>query len=80
MTPLINTETGEIDRAAVAERAQLRACREYGGPNPPPNYLRSELQWCQDRAEAERINWRLTRGLPDDPGVPFHSFASDTNE
>jgi len=81
MTSLINTETGEIDVAAVAERARLRAASEYGGPNFPPCYLRSELQWVRDRAEAERINWRLVRGLPDEePGVAFTSYAPDTNE
>jgi hypothetical protein len=81
MAPLINIETGEIDLAAVAERAHLRAAREYGSPNFPPNYLRSELQWCRDRAEAERINWRLSHGLPDEePGVAFTSYAPDTNE
>lgn len=79
--PMIDTSTGEIDAGLVAERALLRAAREFGGPNPPPSYLRTELKWCRDRAAAERIQWRQQRGLRgDQPTVMFNSLAPDTNE
>jgi hypothetical protein len=64
--PLINTETGEIDSLTVAERAGLRACREWGGPDAPPSYQREALQWTLERARAERLQWRQMRGLPDE--------------
>lgn len=64
--PMIDPETGEIDPALVTERAQLRAAREYGSPDFPPGYLRSATQWCMDRAQSERYDWRRTRNLPDD--------------
>lgn len=64
--PMINPATGEIDPVIVAERAQLRAAREYGGPDFPPGYLRSATEWCMDRARSERYDWRRVRGLPDD--------------
>jgi hypothetical protein len=62
------TESGEIDHAAIAERAPLRAAREYGSPDFPPKYLRESTQWLTERAEAERRAWRRDRGLPDDSG------------
>lgn len=65
-TPMIDPDTGEIDHALVAERAQLRAIREYGSPNFPPGFLRSATEWCMDRAHSERYDWRRSRGLPDD--------------
>ncbi len=65
-TPMIHANTGEIDHIAVAERAQLRAASEYGSPNFPPGYLRSATEWCMDRAQSERYDWRRTRNLPDD--------------
>lgn len=64
--PMIHFDTGEIDHIAVAERAQLRAAREYGSPDFPPGYLRSATEWCMDRAQSERYDWRRSRGLPDD--------------
>lgn len=65
-TPMIDPDTGEIDPVIVAERAQLRATREYGSPNFPPGFLRSATEWCMDRAHSERYDWRRSRGLPDD--------------
>lgn len=64
--PMINPETGEVDPHLVIERADLRAIREWGGPNPPPNYVRAAHAWCWDRARSERLQWRADRGLPDD--------------
>lgn len=64
--PLVNQDTGQIDPLAVAERAELRAAREYGSPNFPPAYLRLATQWCEDRARLERFDWRRSRGLPSD--------------
>lgn len=64
--PMIHADTGEIDHLAVAERAQLRAAREYGSPDFPPGYLRSATEWCMDRAQRERYDWRRSNGLPDD--------------
>lgn len=64
--PMINPDTGEIDHLVVAERAQLRAAREYGSPDFPPGYLRSATEWCMNRAQSERYDWRRSRGLPDD--------------
>lgn len=69
--PMINPQTGEIDPLLVAERAQQRAASEYGSPDTPPSplreaYLRSATQWCMDRAQSERYDWRRSRNLPDD--------------
>lgn len=64
--PMVHADTGEIDHIAVAERAQLRAAREYGSPDFPPGILRSATQWCMDRARSERYDWLRQRGLPDD--------------
>jgi hypothetical protein len=63
---LINHETGELDWNAIGECAVLRACREYGGPNPPPAYRRPAAQWCIERARALRTSWLDQRGLPRD--------------
>jgi len=62
--PMIDQDTGEIDSILVAQRAEARACREWGGPNPPPNYHRQALAWCLERAASERLQWRDERGLP----------------
>lgn len=64
--PMINPETGEVDQIIAAERAQLRAAREYGSPDFPPSYLRAATEWCMDRAQSERYDWHRSRGLPDD--------------
>jgi hypothetical protein len=64
--PMIDTETGEVDSILVAQRAETRACSEWGGPNPPPSYQRQALAWCLERANSERLQWRSDRGLPDD--------------
>jgi hypothetical protein len=64
--PLIDIDTGEIDHVRLVERADLRACREYGGPTPPPCYIRDAISWCTERARAERLQWRQQRGLPDE--------------
>jgi hypothetical protein len=62
--PMIDEETGEINHARMIERADLRACREWGGPNPPPSYVREAHSWCLERARSERLQWRDNRGLP----------------
>jgi hypothetical protein len=62
--PMIDTETGEVDSILVAQRAETRACSEWGGPNPPPSYQRQALAWCLERANSERLQWRDSRGLP----------------
>jgi hypothetical protein len=64
--PLIDPNTGKLDHLAIAERARLRAAREYGSPDYPPNCLRTALEWCNERAQAERLAWRRDHGLPDD--------------
>lgn len=66
--PMIDQETGEIDSALLIERADLRACREWGGPNPPPSYIRNAISWCMERAQSERLQWRDNRGLPREDG------------
>lgn len=66
---LINHATGELDLLVIAECAELRACREWGGPNPSPLYLRTAATWCMDRARAMRAAWRSQRGLPSDEPV-----------
>ena len=66
MISLINQDTGEIDQIAVIERTILRACREYGSPNPPPRYTIAAREWCLERAAAERRQWRNHRGLRDE--------------
>jgi hypothetical protein len=73
---MINQETGEIDTIAVAERADLRACREWGGSSPPPSYIRDAVSWCWDRARNERLEWRRMRGLPDDSPVEMISVPA----
>lgn len=50
---LIDPDTGEIDNIAVAVRAGLRACREWGGQDAPPAYHRNALQWTLDRGPAD---------------------------
>ena len=70
MIPLIDPETGEIDHLRVIERGDARACSEWGGPNPPPSYVRQGHQWARERAQSERLQWRDIRGLPrEDEGV-----------
>ena len=64
--PLVNQDTGEIDHAAVVEYADLRACREYGGPNPPPAYIRASVSWTVERSRAERRQWQRQHNLPVD--------------
>lgn len=64
--PFINTETGEIDHGSIPFRADARACREFGGPNPPPAYIRAAVSWCIERARSERKQWQRERGLPVD--------------
>jgi hypothetical protein len=64
--PMINPETGEVDPHLVAERAELRAARDWGGPDYPPRYLRIATEWCTARARDERLEWRRKHGLPDD--------------
>jgi hypothetical protein len=66
---LIDPNTGKLDHLAIAERARLRAAREYGSPDFPANYLRMALQWCNERAQSERLAWRRDHGLPDDSAV-----------
>ena len=72
--PMINEETGEIDHALVLERGDLRACREWGGPNPPPSYVREAHAWwlCALR-ESGYSDRRRTRSLM---GVGPRSNAS----
>jgi len=54
---------------------------DYGGPNPPPRYVRDAHSWCIERARAERRQWLQHRGLPTEEAcVPFNSYAPDTNE
>lgn len=69
MANLIDQETGEIDRIAVLDHAKVRAAQEWRGPDYPPSYYRSALEWCEDRARSERLDWRRARGLPDDSPV-----------
>lgn len=81
--PMIDQETGEIDGRAIAERADLRACREWGGPNPPPSYIRDAVSWCTARARDERLSWRRDHGLLDDSAVemrelPAWGFSGDS--
>lgn len=66
MDRLIDESTGEIDHNMVVEAADLRAAREWGGPNPPPNYIREAVSYTIERARGMRHNWRSARGLPYD--------------
>jgi hypothetical protein len=69
MRPFIDQETGEIDHLAIVENADLRAAREFGGPNPPPRFIRAAVAWCVERSRAEHRAWRRDRGLPSDEPV-----------
>lgn len=62
----IDRETGEIDSLALIEAADLRAKREWGGPQPPPSYIREAVSFVHERAHDLRREWRRARGLPDD--------------
>jgi len=83
---LINTDTGEPDRLVIAERAQLRACDEFGSSNPPPVYVRSAVRHYDDLALIARRRWRVEHGLPahsvDDPLVmvemPSWGYSGDS--
>ncbi len=74
--PLVNQEIGEIDHLAVVERADLRAYREWGGPNPPPSYFRDAHSWMIERSRLERYDWRRSRGLPSDDPTTLMSVPS----
>lgn len=76
---LIDPDTGEIDNIAVAVRAGLRACREWGGQDAPPAYHRNALQWTLDRAQSERLSWRRDHGLPDDSLVEMIDVSTWTD-
>lgn len=66
---LINQDTGEPDLLAIAEASVLRACSEYGSPNPPPVYRRQAEQYVLERAQTMRRGWRRDHNLPDDSAV-----------
>jgi hypothetical protein len=66
MSSLIDPETGEVDSLTLLLAADLRAQREWGGPNPPPAYIRNAVSFVHDRAQDLRREWRRARGLPDD--------------
>lgn len=61
---LIDESTGQIDPVAFSDAVTMQAIREWGGPNFPPRVQRSAKQWVQDRADAERRQWRRYRNLP----------------
>lgn len=77
--PMIDQETGEIDYLRVAEHSELRACREYGGDNPPPSYRRQALDWCLERAASERLQWRDARCLPREDGSELVDISGWTD-
>lgn len=69
---LIDLETGERNRSAFKADALMRARYEFGGANPPYYYLRRGWEWCEDRYQSLRVQWRLEKGLADDRvKVPF---------
>jgi hypothetical protein len=63
---LIDPETGELDAAAIRDRADVLSCRDYGAPNYPPSYFRSHEMNVTDVARIMRVRWRAAHGLPDD--------------
>jgi hypothetical protein len=69
MDRLIDQETGEVDSLALIEAADLRAQREWGGPLPPPAFIRDAVSFVHDRARDLRLEWRRRHGLPDDSPV-----------
>jgi hypothetical protein len=69
MDRLIDQETGEIDGLVLIEVADLIAQRDWGGPLPPPAYIRQAVSDAHDRARDLRRAWRRARGLPDDTPV-----------
>ena len=64
MDRLIDPDTGVINLLVVAEAAQQRAIREWGGPNPSINYRLEAEAWCFERADNMRKAWHRQRGLP----------------
>lgn len=66
MDRLIDPETGEVDSLVLLMAADLRAQREWGGPTPPPAYIREAVSFVHDRARDLRRVWRREHGLPDD--------------
>lgn len=76
---LIDQETGQIDWAALKEFSRLRACREFGGSNPPPSYLRDAIRWHRSNAESMQLRWRMKRGLPDNrPSSPMSEYLANS--
>lgn len=63
---LINQETGEFDWFAIKLFALSRAKKNFGGPKPPPSYIRNELQSLKGMATVMRRRWREAHDLPDD--------------
>jgi len=78
MDLLINESTGEIDHAMVVEAADLRAAREWGGPNPPPNYIRESVSYTVERARLMRQQWRSAHGLDPWEGVEMATMNVPT--
>lgn len=63
---LIHQDTGEIDWSAVKQFALSRAKKNFGGPKPPPAWLRDELQSLKGMATVIRRRWREAHGMADD--------------
>lgn len=63
---LIHADSGEFDWPFIHRHAQVRADREFGGPDAPPSYVRDELRYLQDIAAIMRKRWRKAHGLADD--------------
>lgn len=76
MNRLIDQETGEIDGLACIEAADLRAQREWGGPQPPPAFIRDAVSFVHQRAADLRREWRRARRLADDTATTMTAMPS----
>jgi hypothetical protein len=63
---LIHQRSGRMNLKRIREKGMLRAQREYGGPNPPPSWVRDGENWWRDRAEIIQRRWRAANGLPNE--------------
>lgn len=76
MDHLIDPETGEIDMITVVEAIAVHAAREWGGTDYPPAFRRHSHQTVMDRAHSLRLEWRRSRGLPDDTAITMTELPS----
>lgn len=61
---LIHQRSGRLNLKLIRQKGIERACREFGGNNPPPRYVRHGEQFYRDIAVVLQRRWRMDHGLP----------------